>query len=462
MNKSHLIFLGILAITLNAASTERRTATMLLVPNGAISIDGQDEDWQRLGAAFTQAKLTPDWSKSLTYSNPDQGEYAGPEDLSFEVWVAVDAENLYVLAQVRDQLLYNDSVANLYEGDDLEIFIDANLPEKQFAKERNENCRQIILLPQHMSLIKSGAETLWSDQPVPDMQMQSRLHTWGYTLEVKIPKAVFPNWKAHPEQARIGFDVSVSDSDTPGVDSLHGPMKYVGFLLYPANHFLTAEFLSTLKASKSVAKVDNHSDKTVAPRMTADRVVSAIREAKTATADEAAEMVLDKIDDPAAATIAAAAVASPLRALRKAGLFILAKRPDLPAPLEMLIAGLQAPVLEGYLFDPDLISFALVSLAIRHKLPVNDDFNTRFGTSFHTPVRLTYTWCLGRNSDRSATSFLIKQLADKNLRVRIKAVRALGTLHDPAALPALIALSTNDHQYAQIAAKAVIAEFVKP
>ncbi len=457
MRLRSIMLITLLGLCLAAMPAERRSVKMLTVANGSIVIDGRNDDWASMGKAFTNARLVPDLSKSLMFFNPDQGEYAGPDDMSFEAWLANDKDNFYVLAHVRDQLLFNDAEANFWEGDDLELFIDANPVATRYAKARNENCIQFMFLPRHMSLSRAtDAKAMWTDKPIPGLQMASRLRPCGYNMEIKIPKTSIPYWKLHPEMNSIGFDLSISDSDTPGIDSHHGPMKYIGYLLNPGNHFTTSEFLTEVAATPEINKM---TPKKIpqSPPVNMKKVLKAIADAKADNAEEAAGMAIDIMDDPAAAQIANAALASPYRILRKAGLFILAKRPELATGADKMIAGLRTPATDGYLFDPELIIYSLAALAEQHKLPVSDDFNTRFGESFSVTVRLTYAWCLGINGDHAAVPFLAKQTTDKNMRVRIKAALALGALDDPAGLPALNTMTATDHRYAQDAAKAAIA-----
>jgi hypothetical protein len=231
-------------------------------------------------------------------------------------------------------------------------------------------------------------------------------------------------------------------------------MKYVGYLLNPGNHFSTSEYLTEVVPTQQIVKMT--AMKNTRPA-TPTQILKAIKDAKAANAEEIAGMAIDNINDPAAAQIAAACLNSQFRPIRKAGLFIYAKRPEIEIPTEKIITALRAPAPEGYLFDLDLINYSLTALAIRKKLPESADFNTRFSESYSTTVRLTYTWCLGVNNNRYFVPFLIKQTADKNMRVRVKAALALGALGDPAALPTLTTMTTTDHRYAQDAAKSAIA-----
>ena len=454
--KLRWFFVGVLFAVGLAARAERIQAVMLTVPEKTIVLDRREDDWVRLGEAFTAARMAPDFTTNLLYVNVEEGEYAGPEDFFFEAWAAVDRDNLYVLTRVYDQLLFHDATRErIYEGDDLEIFIDANPPDMLFGAKRNENCRQIILLAHDLSSTQTGENAIWSDAPAPGIEMASRLRPWGYVLEVKIPKAIFPNWQANPAQDRIGFDLTVNDSDAAGVDSHHGPMKYVGYLLNPGLHFQTNEFLSMLVASEKTASPGKAARRD--PILRAPALISAIRKAKAADAEMLAGQILDFIGASEVGQVASAAVASEHSAIRSAGLLVFAKRAELPMPIETIITALTQPLPAGVLFDPTQVNYALVALARRQALPVNDEFHRRFGASFSITVRHTYAWCLGENGDLAAVPFLLKQLADSNMRVRVRIAWALGKLGDPAALPALQEMAVKDHRYAQDVAKEAVA-----
>ena len=117
---------------------------------------------------------------------------------------------------------------------------------------------------------------------------------------------------------------------------------------------------------------------------------------------------------------------------------------------------------EGVLFDLTSVNYALVVLAGRKSLPISDDFNNRFGNSFANTVRLTYAWCLGVNGDTKAVPWMIKQMADLNMRVRVKLARSLGELADPAALPVLQEMAEKDQNYAREVAKEAISMIKAP
>ena len=427
------------------------------VPDNSITVDGQRADWERAGVAFTQGGVGASDASHLEVANPDRGGFGGASDCSYTVWAAMDARYLYLYAEVRDQVLASEvGKDEIYFGDDFEVFIDANPPAERFAKKGNENVRQFIFLPSWVNS-QQPAGVIAGAEKNPGVKMASRIKPDGYVLEVAIPKALFPAWQAHPESDSVGFDVVVNEADAPGLDGTHPTVKYAMFLLSAGFHPGSPEKLGTL---------DFHPAPPLTPLLpeTAKPTPSAVLAAlSSAKADPVilAQQVLDCIGDDQAAELAAAALAHPSPAVRKAGLYLLAKRPELPAPVEALTAFIARPTKEDIYaryYDYDLRTYAMMALALRGKLPVNDDsfgFYTRLASA--QSLELTYIWCLGVNGDCAAVRHLGRLLYDSNLRVRIKAAIALGQLGDPAAVPALEEMAANDpHAYGRSEAQAAL------
>lgn len=452
-----------MASTAQAGGTvaDRPRILGLRVPDNSIVVDGQHADWERAGVAFTQGGVSASEASHLEYANPDRGGFGGGSDCSYTLWAAMDTQYLYLYAEVRDQVLVNEvGKDEIFCGDDFEVFIDANPPADRFAKKGNENVRQFIFLPGWVNS-QQPAGVIWQPEKNPGVKMASRIKPDGYALEVAIPKALFPAWQAHPETNSVGIDVVVNDADAPGLDGPHATVKYAVFLLSAGFHPGSPEKLGTL---------DFQPAPPLAPMLpeTAKPTPSALLAAlSSAKADPVllAQQVLDCIGDDQAAELAAAALAHPSPVVRKAGLYLLAKRPALSAPVASLIAVLARPSKEqGYAQydDHDLRTYAMMALALRGKLPVNDSFGFYTRLASAQSLELTYLWCLGVNSDRAAVPHLCHLLYDSNLRVRIKAAMALGCLGDPAAVPALEEMAANDpHHYGRNEAKAALGRIVK-
>ena len=142
--------------------------------------------------------------------------------------------------------------------------------------------------------------------------------------------------------------MTVNDSDVPGIDTHHGPMKYVGYLLNPGMHFRTNTDLSWLIATPEKA-VRGKALK-IQKKLTGQKLVTAINKSTSANAEALAGQMLEEISSPLAGEYASAAIKSKSEVLRNAGLFVFAKRPELKAPIEDIILLLNKPVAGGGTF----------------------------------------------------------------------------------------------------------------
>jgi hypothetical protein len=441
-----------------ALAAERPQAHAVCIADGQIVLDGRDDDWQRIAAPQDQYTTAANDAQHTDFSFVERGHFSGPDDLSMRVRGAVDSENLYLLADVRDQLLMNTAPpADLYSGDDFEVFIDANPAESRFGKAMSENVRQLIFLPGHVNP-RFAEAMVWQAEKCPGVRAVSRLRPWGYTLEIKIPKALFPNWKAHPDLDSIGFDVCANDADAPGFDPPHAALKDAMFLLRPAPHFSSPEKLGVLAFTR--AAVGAATAPSTAPvAATPQDLVGQLKAATPQNAEALAQQVLDAMADGNETEIVAAAVGSSEGVIRKAGLLVLAKCPQIDAPVAQVVKVLtdQGPG-NGYgdVAGPDLRSYAMVALAQRHQLPAAILFGT-YSRVASPELRLTFVWCLGVNGDRAIVPDLAKLLYDGNIRVRNMAAISLGELGDPSCLGALEEMARNDpHHYGRQQAELII------
>lgn len=439
-----------------APATARAEAYALRVPDHSLRIDGDDADWRAFGKAFDAVRCVPALPGNLDFANPDRGTWQGADDFSFAAWVAVDTEYLYVLAEVHDQLLFNDAdLSEVYLGDDFEVFIDANPPAAQFAAQRNENARQFIFLPAWTNPAHP-AGGVWKAAENPGVTMASRLLPWGYRIEVQIPKALFPNWKQNPSLAEVGFDVMLGDADSPGMDGPHGAIKYSGFLLSRGNHFQTSEKLGRL-AFAAVAAVPSAGAVGKDPIL---RTGADLPARQAAVAERQAQALLDAVGSPGAATLAGAALGSGIPAGDQAALRILAKRPELPAPTAALLKRF-APTSDGSYPPAASANYALVALAERQQLPAKDWFDF-YNRAPDPQLRLCWVWCCMANRDAAVVPQLQALLTDTNLRVRVKAAMALGQLGDAATIPVLEKMQKSDpHGYGRREAELSIAAIRK-
>ena len=442
-----------------AEAPARPHVNALRVPDGAITIDGADDDWRLLGKPLERCQFTADNPKNWAFGNTDRGTYAGKDDCSFTGWLATDSKFLYILADVHDQLLINTAGAeNAYCGDDFEVFIDAGTPEQRFAAKRGENAHQCIFLPAHVNAAFPDG-LIWHAKDNPGVKMASRLRPWGYTIEVAIPKALFPNWVAHPDMDSVAFDLQVTDADAPGVDWMHPALKGDLLLLSPAPHFQSSEKLGVLTLESAVTPQPTVQRMGVRPPSIP--VMDALFKDKKIKDTLKAQVLLDCVGMPYVGRFAAMAVASPAPILRKAGVEVFALRSEISAPVPALQAMLAPAPGPEPLPDADLRTYALMALAERKQCPLAKYFDL-YATASDNALRLTVVWCAGVNGDHAMVPKLLALLTNTNLRVRLMAAISLGALGDPAALPALHKMMDSDpHQYGRGQAKNAIEQIEK-
>lgn len=250
----------------------------------------------------------------------------------------------------------------------------------------------------------------------------------------------------------------VADADAPGLDGPHSSLKYAMYLLGAGFHPGSPETLGVLVFDQSVDIPANPPPAAALPPT--ESLLAALADPASDPL-ALAQRIFDRVNDARVAEIAKIAVSHPSEPLRKAGLLLLARRAEIPAPVDTLTAMLAPPKEAGYaqLNGHDWRTYALISLAVRGKLPVHDWFGVYTRLMAAQSLELTYLWCLGINGDRAAASDLVKLLYDSNLRVRIKAAMALGQLGDPQSLPALEEMAAII-PCARIRATAIAREFL--
>ncbi len=360
------------------------------VPDGAIRVDGRLDDWAQVPASPEYRKTAA--QASLLASYAQRAPWTGADDLSFTLLTAHDTNYLYVAASVRDQVLINEGGPDdPWIGDDFEVFIDASPPALRYADGINENCLHFTFVPQR--LWNGSSETFVANvQRLPGVLAVSRLTPTGYTIEVKIPKALLPNWKTHPDLRDIGFDVMLSDNDWPGLYGHDAGGKEAMFALQPGMHFRSSEKLGTLVLDASTAAPAGKA----LPPDGADLPGYAF-----------AQRLLDHFDNPQVEREIGRALRSH-DISRKAALFVLARRPDLAGDTSRIIDALTAPnplPTHWPAIDPRV--YAMIALSKRGKLPTADVVRL-YESSDDVVFRHTALYCLGKNADKSIIPELVR------------------------------------------------------
>jgi hypothetical protein len=411
---------------------KRLEVTAFRVPDGTITIDGRDDDWSRAGDALARCKILAEGNALWGYAIPDRGEYRGPDDCSAVVQLAHDSNNFYVLADVHDQFLINTSDENHpWFGDDFELFIDANPPDARFADKPNENVRQLVFVPAYVNP-KWTKTFIWDAKRNPGVEAASRLRPWGYTIEIKIPKALFPAWKANPDMASIGFDGMCGDADSPGVDFAHPAVKGNLFFLTVDMHHKNPKALSLAKLEKDPV--------TLKPKVT----VRPLPEEPWSD-----QGLLDYLGNNDTGRLALTVLTDDTLASAKAPLFIFSHCPDLKIPAGSLQkfskvaeVGQEEANHPGY---REIAEYAMMAMAVRGKLPAKDLFKL-YGRCEDKELRLTYLWSCGVNKDAAIVPDLLTILDDKNIRMRMMAIWALGEIGDKSVVEELNKIAEKDKE----------------
>jgi len=411
--------------------------TAIRVPDGAMNIDGRFDDWARMGSqTFNRCRTAPDTARLWSLADESRGKYMGDRDCGVVLFFAHDSINLYILAFVQDQFLTNTAGEhNPHEGDDFELFIDANAADHRFADKVNENVRQYILVPANVNL-KWSEPYIWTSNKQADKpKVATRLLPFGYAIEIAIPKASFPYWKEHPELDAIGFDGMITDADAPGIDIHHPAMKGALYFGTAERHVTSPKHLSLLKLEAEPVTLTAAKPTTMP---TAKEMLDQLAAKTRGSAVMLVAMrVLDMIDDAKAADVASAAIGHESTQVQKAGLQILAQRPKLDAPVEKIVDVVKTMAVKEDLDSQSAAQYGLVALAVRKKMPVADLKDACLKTNDPALV-LTYAWCCGINGDKAATPILADLLKNnKNPRVQMMAALAMGLLQDKAAIEPL-------------------------
>jgi GH35 family endo-1,4-beta-xylanase len=178
------------AITVNVVNTYK-----IYTVNTPPAIDGTiDGIWNSAGVAGVSA------TKPLT------GTVSGSEDLSGTFKVLSDNTYIYVLAEVSDQSLYNDS-QNSYEDDGIEVYFDIN-NDKASTYAAND--------VQYSFGWNDGTAvgSLPSGRSVTGITYKAVAKSGGYIIEARIPWATLQGTPS--AEQLIGIDFHINDDDNGG------------------------------------------------------------------------------------------------------------------------------------------------------------------------------------------------------------------------------------------------------
>jgi len=139
-------------------------------------------------------------------------------DLSAHAAVRMDDKNLYIAVRVHDDKLANlwfrsTNPARAYDGDSIELFLDARRREDQGSPTFSGACYHLIFVPP----LGDYRAAWWRVQKprggaLPGLAAASKVLADGYTFEIRIPFDSLPDLERTPG-CDFGLDIGASDNE---------------------------------------------------------------------------------------------------------------------------------------------------------------------------------------------------------------------------------------------------------
>jgi hypothetical protein len=154
----------------------------------------------------------------------------GDSDLSGTYYLGYDGSNLYLAVQVRDdKFVQVSSGTNMYQGDDVEIQLDANLATDFSSTSLTSDDYQIGLSAGNFGSISPQAYRWYPHAAAGSLTtavVKAKKTSDGYALEAKLPWAVFGLTPSAGN--RFGLALSLSDNDLSGSATQQSLVSSVG------------------------------------------------------------------------------------------------------------------------------------------------------------------------------------------------------------------------------------------
>lgn len=185
----------------------------LLIPRcgGAVTVDGNDTDWQGFGANVTSFSLMTNTFKPENWS--------GLDDSSALVTACWDDDALHLFIEVTDDaLVQTQSGLSQWKGDEIEILFDRDLSRDYSIATWDADDFQLGLSPGNFSSVDPGAVMFHPTEKTDiDVDLTAIRPIGGggsYFIEASIAWSVFAVTPS--EGASYGFCAAISDNDLPG------------------------------------------------------------------------------------------------------------------------------------------------------------------------------------------------------------------------------------------------------
>lgn len=197
--KSKNLILAVFALSLLFGCQKKfNYMNIHVVPQtNVIEVDGDPSDWRGLGL---QIPLFAN-----TFGETDR------QDFFANVKLGWDTENLYLLADVQDDVLFQNENAPAWQNDGFEIFFSRGKGRSEMIQYLGSPAlTQAFPLP---FVEKQDYRTV-SQPEISDLQLESIINENGYTLEIAIP---FKSLQVNPAEGdTLALNFYISDSDERG------------------------------------------------------------------------------------------------------------------------------------------------------------------------------------------------------------------------------------------------------
>ncbi|MBU1027326.1 MAG: hypothetical protein KKA31_06310, partial [Candidatus Margulisbacteria bacterium] len=178
--------------------------------SGAIVIDGKLTEW---------SKAAPISLKGASFFKEGIG-WSGDDDLSGDIYLMWDDENLYIAADVNDNypMINNQKKRDVWNGDAIEVVMSV---DPKADSSRTSFTGGDYQLGFGTGNGKDNPAEIWNWQrrraPTgSEIAVKKKAKPLGYVLEAKIPWEFFRIKGNLSRGAKIGFDVAIDDADATG------------------------------------------------------------------------------------------------------------------------------------------------------------------------------------------------------------------------------------------------------
>jgi hypothetical protein len=146
------------------------------------------------------------------------GKWSGRSDLYGSFYAGWDADNLYLGIEVTDDVhVQIESGLLIYQGDDVEIQVDADLGGDFRAASLSDDDCQIGLSAGDLAQKRPEAY-IWRppgrEQPGTMIELAAQKTSDGYVMEAAVPWWTLGG--RPPVETAVGFCLGLGDNDTPG------------------------------------------------------------------------------------------------------------------------------------------------------------------------------------------------------------------------------------------------------